>query len=133
VGRVSRYRSQGTLDQCGDLIVIDPSRPTGASFIHKPLDAVLQKAPPSFADRVFMHAQFRSDNLALDAISAAQNDPTPLRYRARDTSAPDLPLQILAFLRPQNQSLRWPTTHVCRTALSYQEIAACYDTYFSSR
>jgi hypothetical protein len=42
------------------------------------LDTILQETPPPFADRVFMHAQFRSDDLALDAIGAAQNDPASL-------------------------------------------------------
>jgi hypothetical protein len=78
MGRIGRYRPQGAFDDCGDLIIIDRPWPTGAGLIQKPLDTILQETPPPFADRVFMHAQFRSDDLAPDAIGAAQNDPASL-------------------------------------------------------
>jgi hypothetical protein len=133
VGCVSRYRPQGTLDDCGDLIVIDTSRPTGASLVQKPLHTILQKAPPPFANPMFMHAQFGSDNFAWDAIGAAQDDPAPLRHRARYTPPPNLPFQIFTFFRLQNQSRRGTANHVCHVAISLQETTSYNDAYFSSR
>jgi len=80
-----------------------------------------------------MHTQFGSDNFALDAIGAAQDDPAPLRHRARYTLPPDLSFQIFAFFRLQNQSHSWPANHVCHDAISHQEITSYNDAYFSSK
>jgi hypothetical protein len=55
-----------------------------------------------------MHTQFGSNNFALDTVDTVQDDPAPFRHRARYTPAPDLPFQIFASLRLQNQSRRWP-------------------------
>jgi hypothetical protein len=52
------------LDDGGDLIIVDRARSARTIFIQKAFDAVLQKAPPPFADGMFVHAQLGGDDFA---------------------------------------------------------------------
>ena len=61
---VFRRGPERALDDGGDLVIVDRARPPGTIFIQKAFDAVFQKAPPPFADGMFMDAQLGGDHLA---------------------------------------------------------------------
>src|SRR5215217_7924346 len=102
VGRVSWPRAQRPLNHGGDLLIVDRPGTSWSGFVQQALDTIPQEAPAPFADRVLVHSQLGSDDLAWDPISAAQDDPASLRHRARHPPATDLPLQILALVCLQN-------------------------------
>jgi len=92
MGRIRRLRSQSSLDHRGDLIILDRSWPARPSFIQQAFNTILQEASAPLANRVLVHAQLSGHDLAMDAVSAAQDDPVSFRHRARHPSTTDLPL-----------------------------------------
>jgi hypothetical protein len=103
VGGVNRRRAKRALDHGGDLIIIDRARPARTGFVQKPFDAVLEKAPPPFADRMLVNAQLRRNHLAGNAFGASEDDPAALRHRSRHTMAPDLSFEVGLFPCAQRQ------------------------------
>jgi hypothetical protein len=102
-------RAQRALNHGGNLIVVDRPWPAGSGLVQQPFDTVLQKTTTPFPDRVFVHAKLGSNGLALNAVSAAQNDATSLRHRARYPPPAHLTLQIFSLLGFQNQRCRRST------------------------
>ena len=61
---VFRRGPERALDDGGDLIIFDRARSARTIFIQKAFDAVFQKAPPPFADGMFVHSQLGGDDFA---------------------------------------------------------------------
>jgi hypothetical protein len=119
VGRINRLRSQSPLDNRSNLIILDRPRPSRPGLIQQPFETTFQEAPSPLANRVLVHAQLCGNDIALDAVGAAQDNPVSLRHRTRHASATDLPLQTLPLLRVQQQwcpqSAAWGAIlHPCR-------------------
>jgi hypothetical protein len=78
VCRVDRGRAQCPLDHGSNLIVVDRSRSTGASFVEQTFAAILQKSTTPLANCVFVEAELRSNILARQAVRTSQNDAASL-------------------------------------------------------
>jgi hypothetical protein len=101
-----RWRGpERALNDSGDLVIVDRARPPGTIFIQKALDAVFQKAPPPFANSVFMDTQLAGDHLAGQTVGAAKNDPATLRQGARRAMTPYLSFQIRPLVVGKNNRL----------------------------
>jgi hypothetical protein len=94
VRRIDWRRAQRPLDYCSNLIVVDRSRPAGASLVKQTIAAILQKSATPLANGVFVEAEFSRNILARQAVRASQNDATPLRQGPGNTVTTNLPLQI---------------------------------------
>jgi hypothetical protein len=79
VRRVDRCPAQRPLDHGGNLIIIDRSRPAGASLVKQTIAAILQKAATPLANCVFVEAELGSHIFARFAVRTSQNDAASLR------------------------------------------------------
>jgi len=64
VRRVRRRGAQRPLDHGGNLVVVDGSRPAGASLVEQALTAILQEAAPPLANRMLVQTKLGTDRLA---------------------------------------------------------------------
>jgi hypothetical protein len=113
VRRVGRRGAQRALDHGRNFIVIDGSRPARTRLVEQAIAAILQEAPPPFANRVFVQPKLGRNRLAGQSVRTAQNDPASLGQRAGDTVATHLPLQIGPLFRTQLQRRDRPTSRTC--------------------
>jgi hypothetical protein len=68
VRRVRRRCAQCPLDYLSNLVVVDGSRATRASFVKQPITAILQESAAPLANGVFADVEFGSYGLAWQAI-----------------------------------------------------------------
>lgn len=100
---VARRGAERAFDNCSDLIVINGARPARAGFVQEPFDAPLQKAPTPLANCMLMDTQFVRNGFAGYAIRAAQDDAASLRQRTRHAMTTNLPFEIRALIRAEDQ------------------------------
>ncbi len=78
MGRIRGRRTQRALDHSSNLIIADRAGPARANFVEQAIEPIFKKAPPPFANRMFMHAEFPGNDLARNSVGTAKNDPAPL-------------------------------------------------------
>ena len=92
-----------TLDDGGDLIVIDCPRSARTGFVQQPFDAVLQKTPTPLADRVLVDANLTRNGLAGNAVRASEDNAAAFRQRPRHTMTTNLSFEIGSFFCAEDQ------------------------------
>jgi hypothetical protein len=82
---------------------------------------------------MLVHAQLGRDDLAGNAIGAAQNDPASLGQGSPHTTPSNLPLQVITLLAAEYQRCSWPTCRVFHRCAPLETRAAYNEANFSSR
>jgi hypothetical protein len=110
VGRVGRLGLKGADNHRFDPGILDRARCSRSRLVPKTFKPTLGEAPTPLADRIGIDTQADRNNLALLAVSTAQNDPSPQRQALRRASARGQRPQLTEFNLIQRQRSK-PSTH----------------------